>query len=98
MELRRSHRTADLAFVAIAVPYAVGCLAVLAQGLLAVVASRSPGLHEALHITGLGTGLWARVALRAAEASHTVPSAPQIVLNKLAPASYWQSKTLCPQS
>lgn len=61
--------------------YVLGGLFVLAQGLLAVAASVSPGLHEALHVRGLGDGLTARVALRAADASHGVPSALQIVLD-----------------
>jgi hypothetical protein len=77
----RGLRGADLAFALGFGLYAAGGLAVLAQGLLAVAASASPGLHESLHTIGLGYGLSARIALRAADASHAVPSATQIVLD-----------------
>src|SRR5687768_3640316 len=70
---------ADLAFLIGFGVYVLGGLFVLAQGLLAVAASASPNLHEYLHVQGLGSGFWPRVALRAADASHTVPSGPQIV-------------------
>ncbi len=74
-------RGADLAFAVGFGLYAVGGLVVLGEGLLAVAASASPGLHEALHVRGLGSGPVARVALRAADASHHVPSGSQIVLD-----------------
>ena len=74
---------ADLAFLIGFGLYALGGLFVLGQGLLAVAASFSPELHESLHVGGLGTGILARVALRAADASHAVPSGPQIVADYL---------------
>jgi hypothetical protein len=76
-------RGADLVFVIGFGLYALGCLLILGQGLLAVAASFSPGLHESLHVQGLGTGALDRVALRAADASHSVPSVPQIVADYL---------------
>ena len=75
----RRLRVADLAFIIGFGVFVLGGLFVLAQGLLAVVASASPDLHEYLHVQGLGSGPWARVALRAADACHSVPSAPQII-------------------
>jgi hypothetical protein len=76
-------RGADLAFVVGFGLYALGGLFVLGQGLLAVAASSSASLHESLHIQGLGPGVLDRVALRAADASHSVPSVPQIVADYL---------------
>jgi hypothetical protein len=75
----RRLRVADLAFTLGFGVFVLGGVFVLAQGLLAVAASASPNLHEYLHVQGLGSGSWARVALRAADASHSVPSAPQII-------------------
>ncbi|MCA1735347.1 MAG: hypothetical protein LC739_04320 [Actinobacteria bacterium] len=72
-------RGADLVFVIGLALYAFGCLLILGQGLLAVAASASAELHESLHVQGLGTGFLDRVALRAADASHSVPSVPQII-------------------
>jgi hypothetical protein len=74
---------ADLVFTIAFGLYALGGLLVLGQGLLAVGASLSGDLHELLHVQGLGTGLLDRVALRAADASHSVPSGPQVVLDYL---------------
>lgn len=76
-------RTADSVFFAGFVLYLLGSLFVLVQGAMAVVASFSPAFHETLHIEGLGTGFWARVATRAADASHEVPTALQIVWDYL---------------
>lgn len=75
----RRLRVADLAFMIGFGVFVLGGVFVLAQGLLAVAASASANLHEYLHVQGLGSGPWARVALRGADASHSVPSAPQIV-------------------
>jgi len=72
---------ADLAFAIAFGLYALGGLLVLGQGLLAVGASLSGDLHELLHVQGLGTGLLDRVALRAADAAHSVPPGPQVVLD-----------------
>ena len=74
----RDRRGADLGFAIGFGIYVLGSFIVLGQGLVAVFASFSPGLHEFLHVEGLGTGVWARVAIRAADASHAVPSVPQI--------------------
>ena len=79
----RRLRGADLAFLIGFGLYVLGGLLVLGQGLLAVAASLSDALHESLHIQGLGNGLFDRVALRAADASHAVPSGPQIVADFL---------------
>jgi hypothetical protein len=75
----RRLRGADLAFIVGFGLYLLGGFFVLGEGLLAVVASASPEVHESLHVLGLGDGTMARVALRAADASHSVPSTPQIV-------------------
>ena len=75
----RRLRGADLAFVIGFGLYVAGGVFVLGQGLLAVAASSSAELHETLHVQGLGSGMFARVALRAADASHAVPSGPQII-------------------
>lgn len=74
-------RAGNAAFWVVFCLYVAGGVLVLAQGLLAVAASVWPSVHEALHVEGLGSGLLARVALRAADASHTVPSPAQIVLD-----------------
>jgi hypothetical protein len=79
----RRLRGADLAFLIGFGLYVLGGLLVLGQGLLAVAASASAGLHESLHVQGLGSGIFDRAALRAADASHSVPSTPQIVADYL---------------
>jgi hypothetical protein len=79
----RRLRGADLAFLIGFSLYVLGGLLVLGQGLLAVAASASAGLHESLHVQGLGSGIFDRAALRAADASHSVPSTPQIVADYL---------------
>jgi hypothetical protein len=76
-ERRRS--SADLAFFVGFGVYVVGGLIILGQGLLAVSASFSPDFHEFLHVQGLGRGQIARIALRAADGSHSLPSTPQII-------------------
>jgi hypothetical protein len=79
----RSRRLSDLLFVAAFGLYLLGGLVVLGQGLLAVAAAYSSSLHDSLHVIGLGTGTVARVALRAADAAHAVPSIGQIVADYL---------------
>jgi hypothetical protein len=79
----RPLRGADLAFLIGFGLYVLGLLLVLGQGLLAVAASSSAELHESLHVQGLGSGAFDRVALRAADASHSVPSGLQIVADYL---------------
>lgn len=76
-------RRLDVAFFVGLGLYALGGILILAQGLMAVAASLIPSLHESLHVTGLGTGFDARVALRIADASHAVPSWIQIVADYL---------------
>lgn len=80
-DARRRPRVFELALALVFAVYALGGLAVLAQGLLAVAAAASPNLHETLHIEGLGTGFVSRVATRAADASHRLPSGPQIAVD-----------------
>lgn len=77
----RRPRVVDLALLLVFAIYALGAVLVLAQGLLAVAASISADLHETLHIEGLGTDPFSRVALRAADASHGLQSGPQVVLD-----------------
>ena len=79
----RRFKGADLAFLIGFGLYVAGGLIVLGQGLLAVAAASSAELHETLHVQGLGSGIFARVALRAADASHVMPSTPQIVADYL---------------
>jgi hypothetical protein len=78
---RGRHRAAPVAFWLAFALYLGGCLFVLGQGLVAVVASASPTVHEALHVHGLADDVVARVALRAADAAHRVPSWPQVTLD-----------------
>lgn len=82
-ESERRLRNADLALLIGFTLYTLGVFLVLGQGLLAVAASISADLHESLHVQGLGSGILARVALRAADASHNLPSPPQIVVDYL---------------
>lgn len=76
-----SARRSDTAFWAALGLYTAGCLLVLGQGALAVAASRSPGLHETLHVQGLGGGAVGRIALRTADAAHRVPGGPQVAID-----------------
>jgi hypothetical protein len=78
---RRLDTPADLAFAVLFVLYLGGCLFVLAQGLLAVAASVSSEFHESLHVRALAGQQLGRIALRVADASHRVPSWPQITLD-----------------
>jgi signal transduction histidine kinase len=54
---------------------------VLSLGAAAFVASRSPGLHDQLHVWALDDGLAGRLALRAADTSHRVESLPSLALD-----------------
>jgi hypothetical protein len=74
-------RGRDRVFAVVFGLFLVGALCVLGQGLLAALASVSPGLHEALHLRVLGGGSFARIAQRAADAAHAVPSPLQIGLD-----------------
>jgi signal transduction histidine kinase len=56
-------------------------LAVLTLGAVAFIASRSPGLHDQLHVWALDDGLAGRLALRAADTSHHVESLPSLALD-----------------
>lgn len=82
-ESERRLKGADLAFLIGFGLYVVGGLSVLGQGVLALAASASAELHEILHVEGLGSGAVARVALRAADAAHSLPSGPQIAADYL---------------
>ncbi|HEX9766691.1 MAG TPA: hypothetical protein VGA36_07985 [Nitriliruptorales bacterium] len=79
---------ADLSFWIVFGIFAGGALLILAQGLLAVVASADPDLHETLHSWGITPPVWprlagvvGRVAMRVADASHDVPGAGQVALD-----------------
>lgn len=74
-------RAADLLFTAALLAYGLGAVLLLAQGAIAAIASVSPGFHETLHVHGLGIGLVARAARRAADASHQIPSLLQVWLD-----------------
>lgn len=74
-------RASDVAWTAAIAVYAAGGLYVLVQGLVAALAARSPGLHDALHVQGLLGGVFARTAERAADASHLVGPGPQVALD-----------------
>ena len=50
-------------------------------GIAAKVASWSPSFHDQLHIWGLNTTQWGRLALRIADSSHTTESTPQFALD-----------------
>ncbi|MEX1177288.1 MAG: hypothetical protein WEB09_02395 [Nitriliruptor sp.] len=73
----------DVAFWSLFTFYLVGCLVILGQGALAALAAGSPALHEALHVQGLDSDAFARVATRAADASHDVPSGLQVVVDTM---------------
>jgi hypothetical protein len=77
---RSRRHVPDLLFALAFGVFAVGALAVLGLGVLVVVASASPGFHDAAHVAAL-SGPFARTALRIADASHAVPSTLQIVLD-----------------
>jgi predicted membrane protein len=71
----------DVAYFVFLVYFAGGAVVVLAHGIGAVLASASPALHDSLHIRALGTGLLARAALRMADQSHHIASAPQVAFD-----------------
>jgi hypothetical protein len=73
---------AILFFAAYAV-YALGGVLVLAQGAGAALASAVPDLHDTFHVWGLSGGLFGRVALRMADASHGTPGPGQVALDYL---------------
>src|SRR5438309_2194376 len=73
-------RVRDILFWLFFAAYTAGGILVLAQGIGAVWAHLSSSLHSSLHIRALNTDIFARVALRMADASHTLPSALSIVL------------------
>lgn len=70
-------------FVLAFVGYAAGAIVLLVQGALATIASQFPGLHDWLHQEALAGGWFARVAERAADASHAIPGAPQVLADAL---------------
>lgn len=63
--------------------YVLGAAYVLGQGLVALVASASPAVHELLHVQAITDGFMARTAERVADASHGVPPGPQVLLDYL---------------
>jgi hypothetical protein len=74
-------RVRDVFFWVFFTVYTVGGILVLLQGAGAVWAHLSPAFHSELHLRALaGTNYSARIAQRMADASHTLPSAPSIVL------------------
>jgi hypothetical protein len=73
--------TRDRVFTVALGLFVVGALCVLGQGLLAVLASLSSDLHDTLHLVALRGGPFVRIAQRAADAAHSVPSLLQIVLD-----------------
>jgi hypothetical protein len=81
MAERPRRRVAGLAFAVALALYVGGGLLVLGGGLLTVAAAALPGVHDTLHVLALGSDWFARFARRAADASHVVPSTPQIVLD-----------------
>lgn len=80
-DVRSGIRVRDVAFFVFLAAYALGGLAVLAQGVGAVAASFSDTFHESLHIRGLGTGFTARVSQRMADASHGIGGPGSIALD-----------------
>lgn len=75
---RRVGNALFLVFFGAYFSFAVG---VLAMGAVAVLASRSPGLHDQLHVWALDEGSLGRLALRAADTSHRVESLPSLALD-----------------
>jgi hypothetical protein len=73
----------DLAFWSVFTVYLAGCLAVLGQSVLALAAARSAPFHDSLHVHALGSGPFARVAARVADAAHSVPSPLQVSLDQV---------------
>ncbi|HZN13509.1 MAG TPA: histidine kinase [Acidimicrobiales bacterium] len=61
--------------------YAAGAIAILAMGVVAAWAHRSPDLHASLHEAGLSSGIWGRHAQAMADASHRVQPLPQLLLD-----------------
>jgi hypothetical protein len=72
-----------IVFFAVFVTFTIGALSALALGLGSAWAHFSPALHDSLHVRALGTGLMARAALRMADASHEVGTAPAVVFDYL---------------
>jgi len=56
-------------------------LAVIGLGVAAQVASWSPSFHDQLHLWGVNPTWWGRVALRAADVSHSTESGLQFALD-----------------
>jgi signal transduction histidine kinase len=61
--------------------YFAFALGVLAMGVASFLASRSPGLHDQLHVWALNDDSLGRLALRAADTSHRVESLPSLALD-----------------
>jgi hypothetical protein len=80
-EAKRSWGAVDVLFLLFFVAFSLGALSALALGAGSGWAHLSPSLHDSLHIRALGTGLAARVALRVADASHEVGSAPSVAFD-----------------
>jgi signal transduction histidine kinase len=68
-------------FLALFACYLGFALLVLCVGAGSVVASYDAGLHERLHEWGLYEGLWGRVSLRMADASHHVESSWSLAID-----------------
>ena len=79
----RATRGVDLVGWLLFFGYVLGAAYVLGQGLLALVASAWPGVHEMLHVHAITDGFLARTAERVADASHGVPPGPQVLLDYL---------------
>ncbi len=77
----RFRRAGNVGFVAFFGAYFAFALGVLALGAVAFVGSRSPGLHDRLHVWALDETTTGRLALRVADASHHVESLPSLLLD-----------------
>lgn len=73
-------RAGDFLFLAFFVLYTFGSIAILAQGIGAVVAHVSPSFHSSLDLRALGAGAVANASHRMARESFFLPSPPTIAL------------------
>ena len=79
---KQAHRRGSgIAFGLFFAAYTIAALGALALGIAAVLASRSPDLHDRMHELGLRPGLLGRIYLGIADASHDNQPATQLVVD-----------------
>jgi signal transduction histidine kinase len=79
--MERLRRIGTRVFVVFFAVYFSFALGVLALGAAAVFASHSASFHDQLHVWALNESTFGRIAMRAADTSHRVESAPSLALD-----------------